>query len=174
MQKKGMFITIAASLTAVLTLAGCGQSQGGSGKGVNTSDLQNENWSQIVSQAKGQTVNIYMWGGSQNENQYIDNWVAPRLDIPYNAKHKAAAMVAINFMESPEAQLAMFNPKIIGTPVVMDLQKLSPSDRKQFEDMNRGIATLPQNVLDAHRVPEIPSDYVPFLEEEWTSNVAKK
>jgi ABC-type uncharacterized transport system, periplasmic component len=96
------------------------------------------------------------------------------LDIPYNAKHKAAAMVAINFMESPDAQLAMFNPKILGTPSVIDLKKLPLNERQKFETMNRGIATLPQRVLDAHRVPEIPSAYVPFLEKAWTDHVAKK
>lgn len=417
--KKRLLMTAGASLLAILAAAGCGQSQGSSGQSANTTSLQNERWSQIVSQAKGQTVNLYMWGGSQKENQYIDNWAAPRLkkqygitlhrvsvndtqdvmnqlisdkqagknqdnidigwingenflqaqqdhllwgpfvnklpnynkyidgsspaikydfgqptdgyeaawqsaqfvfiynskyvknppksmaqlaawvkqhpgkftypappdftgsaflrmamyettggykqymkpldkatltpklkplwtylngikpylwrqgttypssvsqldqlfangevwmdmdydpsyassqvekgifpkttrtfvlnqgtlantsylDIPYNAKHKAAAMVAINFMESPAAQLALFNPNIEGTPVVMDLQKLSPSEGKKFEDMNQGIATLPQSVLNAHRVPEIPSSYVPFLEKEWTNNVAKK
>lgn len=410
---------MAGSFAAILVLAGCGQSKGGSVQSASASGLQNESWSQIVSQAKGQTVNIYMWGGSQNENQYIDNWVAPRLkkeygvtlhrvsvndtqdiinqlisdkqagksqdnidigwingenflqaqkdhllwgpfvdrlsnykkyidgnspaikydfgqptngyeapwqsaqfvfiynskyvknppksmtqlaqwvkkhpgkftypappdftgsaflrmalyettggykqymkpldkgtvtpklkplwtylnrikpdlwrkgttypssasqldqlfangevwmdmnydpsyassqmdkgifpkttrtfvlnqgtlantsylDIPYNAKHKAAAMVAINFMESPAAQLAMLNPKIMGTPSVIDLQKLSPTERKKFEGISRGVATLPQKVLNKHRVPEIPSSYVPFLEREWTNNVAKK
>ncbi|BDP44131.1 ABC transporter substrate-binding protein (plasmid) [Deinococcus aetherius] len=37
------------------------------------------NWPQVLKQARGQTVNFYMWGGSDNINTYVDTVVAPAL-----------------------------------------------------------------------------------------------
>ncbi len=34
-------------------------------------------WPEVLKQAKGQTVNFYMWGGSDNINRYVDTVVAP-------------------------------------------------------------------------------------------------
>lgn len=34
-------------------------------------------WPEVLKQAKGQTVNFYMWGGSDNINSYVDTVVAP-------------------------------------------------------------------------------------------------
>ncbi|WP_199622595.1 hypothetical protein [Paenibacillus alkalitolerans] len=61
-----------------IVLAGCSQykSTGGSGP---DQDFLNAKWEQLTEQAKGQTVNLYMWGGSDSINKYIDEWAAPRL-----------------------------------------------------------------------------------------------
>jgi putative spermidine/putrescine transport system substrate-binding protein len=49
-------------------------------EGVNADkDLLKADWSEVAAQAKEQTVNLYMWGGSDSINKYIDEWVAPRL-----------------------------------------------------------------------------------------------
>ena len=96
------------------------------------------------------------------------------LAIPFNSTHQAAAMVAINFLESPDAQITKFDPKVWGDGLALDVQKLSPDDQKRVASIDRGIATLPPAVLDKHQVPEIPGSYVDFLQEEWTKNVAKK
>lgn len=37
------------------------------------------NWPQVLREARGQTVNFYMWGGSSNINAYVDGVVAPAL-----------------------------------------------------------------------------------------------
>jgi len=37
------------------------------------------NWPQVLKEARGQTVNFYMWGGSDNINVYVDRVVAPAL-----------------------------------------------------------------------------------------------
>lgn len=61
-----------------IVLAGCAQKNNGAGMG-STEDLLNATWEQVAKEAKGQTVNLYMWGGSDSINKYIDEWVAPRL-----------------------------------------------------------------------------------------------
>lgn len=95
------------------------------------------------------------------------------LSIPFNSPHKAAAMVTINFMLSPKAQIAKANPKIWGTEMAIDPKKLSSAQQKQLDAIPRGKATLSPKVLANHRVPEIPAAYVTYLEKSWTQHVAK-
>ncbi|WP_421379741.1 ABC transporter substrate-binding protein [Bacillus salacetis] len=45
----------------------------------NQLDVLNSEWEEIEKAAEGQTVNLYMWGGSDSINNYLDEWAAPRL-----------------------------------------------------------------------------------------------
>jgi putative thiamine transport system substrate-binding protein len=62
--------------------------------------------------------------------------------IPYNAAHKEGAMAVANFLLSPESQAYAMNPHTMGNFTVLDLNRLPPQDRKRFEDLPRGVATL--------------------------------
>jgi putative spermidine/putrescine transport system substrate-binding protein len=59
-------------LTAILAmlLAACG-STGQPGAGYDIND-----WDSMLAAAKGQTVNWYIWGGSDSINAYVDNSTA--------------------------------------------------------------------------------------------------
>ena len=46
------------------------------------------------------------------------------LTIPFNAKEKSAAMVVINFLLSPQAQLAKADPDNWGDNTILDMDKL--------------------------------------------------
>ncbi len=54
------------------------------------------------------------------------------LAIPYNSDSKDAAMVVINFFMSPRAQGRKADTDHWGDPTVLDLNKLTPSDRDYF------------------------------------------
>jgi putative spermidine/putrescine transport system substrate-binding protein len=43
-----------------------------------------ENWESVVAAAKGQTVNWYIWGGSESINSYVDNFYGKALKERYN------------------------------------------------------------------------------------------
>jgi putative spermidine/putrescine transport system substrate-binding protein len=96
------------------------------------------------------------------------------LSIPFNSAHQAGAMVAINFLESPAAQIAKLDPSNWGEDMALDPKKLSTGEQKKVSQIDRGVATLPENELTSHQIPEIPADYVVFLEKSWTEHVAKK
>ncbi|TGE34583.1 ABC transporter substrate-binding protein [Desulfosporosinus sp. Sb-LF] len=96
------------------------------------------------------------------------------LSIPFNSTHRAGAMVAINFMLSPEAQIAKFDPVNWGEDMSLDLKKMSPEDQKRISGIDRGIATLSVGELASHRLPELPSEYVDFLDTGWLDYVARK
>ncbi|RKD21889.1 ABC transporter substrate-binding protein [Ammoniphilus oxalaticus] len=95
------------------------------------------------------------------------------LAIPYNSGKQAGAMVAINFLLSPEAQITKFDPQYWGEGMVLDMDKLSDEQRQQIEAIDRGVATLSNEVLSDHQVPEIPAEYVEALEKQWHEHVAK-
>ena len=56
---------------ALLMLSGC--SSGGSTK---ASDPSNKTWAETLKEAKGQTVNWYMYGGDDHLNAYVNGYVA--------------------------------------------------------------------------------------------------
>src|SRR5690606_5926443 len=49
-------------------------------------DLLASDWETIATEAGGQEVNMYMWGGNENINRYLDEWVAPRLQKEYDVE----------------------------------------------------------------------------------------
>ena len=72
--------------------------------------------------------------------------------IPYNAAAKAGALVAADFLLSPEAQARKQDPKVWGDPTVLAVAKLDAADRARFDALDLGIATLkPDELGPAHR-----------------------
>lgn len=55
--------------------------------------------------------------------------------IPYDAANREAAMLLGNFLLSPEAQAHAADPRMLGSPTVLALDKLSPVDRTRFADL---------------------------------------
>ena len=83
--------------------------------------------------------------------------------IPFNARAKAGAQVVANFLLSPAAQARKADISIWGDPTVLDLQKLSPSDRALFGDK-------PQPGQVARTAPTLPephASWVDPIEKEW-------
>ena len=93
--------------------------------------------------------------------------------IPFNAAHKEAAMVVANFLLSPEAQLVKADIEQWGDFPAIDITRLSPEWQKKFAALPRGVATLPDEVLQAHQLPEPPSEILIRLEKGWDTHVLK-
>ncbi len=93
--------------------------------------------------------------------------------IPFNAKDKAAAMVVANFLLSPEAQLEKARPEVWGDFPVISTELLPTEWQQQFVELPRGPATLDDQVLQEHQLPEPPSDILMYLERGWERQVLK-
>jgi putative thiamine transport system substrate-binding protein len=93
------------------------------------------------------------------------------LAIPFNASAKAGAMVAANFLMSPEAQAHKQDPRVWGDPTVLDLAKLAPAERKLFAELPLGVATLPPEKL-GRTLPEPDPSWMTRLTEEWRRRYA--
>ena len=78
--KRKFFGLIALLVVISVFAAGCSAGTGNKDTNKsNSADLLNAKWEKVLTMAHGQTVNMYMWGGSDTTNHYIDDWVAPRL-----------------------------------------------------------------------------------------------
>ncbi len=95
------------------------------------------------------------------------------LAIPFNAADKAAAMVAANFLLSAEAQLEKAKPDVWGDFPAIDIARLPAEQQKLFDQLQRGPATLTNQELQTHQLPEPPSEILIQLEKGWEQQVLK-
>lgn len=106
-----------------------------------------------------QTVRTYILDGGTIGNTHF-------VAIPWNATAKAGAQVAANFLLSPEAQAAKQDPRVWGDFTVLDVGRLAPDDKRRFDALPRGIATLPPEALRPTLLEPHPS-WTTRLADEW-------
>lgn len=94
------------------------------------------------------------------------------LAIAKNSPNKAGAMVAINEMISPEVQAMRF--KELRTLPVIDYSKLDKQQKAAFDSVDIGKGNIPQDELLSKRLPEMPAELVPVIEEIWKEEVLNK
>ncbi len=92
--------------------------------------------------------------------------------IAANSGNKAGAMVAINEMMSPEIQADRYDTMKV-LPVV-DYGKLSDAQKEAFDKVDLGKGNIPQDELLSKRLPEMPAELVPVIEEIWLEEVVGK
>ncbi len=91
--------------------------------------------------------------------------------IPFNAAHKEGAMVTADFLLSPEAQARKEDPRFWGDPTVLDLEKLTASERKLFAGLDLGPATLsPEKLVPV--LPEPHPSWMVLLQKAWRARFA--
>lgn len=89
------------------------------------------------------------------------------LAIPFNAPNKAAAMVVINHILSPEVQASKFIPKVWGDLPVVEYELLNEEEKNMFNTIDLGEGVLPVETILKHRVPEMRAELVPIIETLW-------
>lgn len=92
--------------------------------------------------------------------------------IAANSGNKAGAMVAINEMMSPEIQADRYDTMKV-LPVV-DYDKLSDEQKEAFDKVDLGKGNIAQDELLSKRLPEMPAQLVPVIEEIWLEEVVGK
>ena len=92
--------------------------------------------------------------------------------IANNAPHKAAALVAINEIMSPEMQLSQYEE--LAQISVLDMDKLATEDRTAFTQVALGSTQLPLEELLDHRITEAAGPVIPLIEELWLAEVVGK
>ncbi|KRQ87453.1 hypothetical protein ABG79_00791 [Caloramator mitchellensis] len=95
------------------------------------------------------------------------------LAIPFNAQNKEGALAVIDFILSVKAQASKYDPQNWGDLPVIDKEKMTTDERKLFESVNIGEGTISQEELLKHRLPELPANLVPIIEEIWEETVLK-
>ena len=82
-------------------------------------------------------------------------------------------MVVANFLLSPEAQFKKADPLVWRDLPAIDPTRLDDTWREKFAKQARGIATLSDEVLQKHQLPELPSEILIRLEKGWDRHVLK-
>lgn len=82
------------------------------------------------------------------------------LGIPKMSGKKAAAMVAINFMISPEAQYKKMSPEIWGDGTVLDISQLSPDWQNEFENIPGRKYAPDRNEIESRAYMELAPEYM--------------
>lgn len=126
------------------------------------------------------TYDAYSIGSSIEDGVYTDTTQSFQFDkgtigntnfmaIAVNSGNKAGAMVAINEMLSPEIQADRY--EVLKVIPVLDNDKLTEEQQKIFSEVDLGKGTIPQDELLEKRLPEMPAELVPIIEEIWTEEV---
>ena len=88
------------------------------------------------------------------------------LAIPYNAQHKAAAMITANFLLSIEAQARASDPNHMGSTTVISIEDLDASARQQFDSVSTDLAAASLEEL-SRKLQEPHPSWTPALERAW-------
>ena len=92
--------------------------------------------------------------------------------IPANSPHKAAAQVLANELLDPETQLELY--RVAGTFPAIDLDTVTPEQKAAFEAVSTSESVLPLEELTANAQPELASEYVTRIEQDWKTNVLQR
>ncbi len=117
----------------------------------------NEAANQIVAKTLPASVYSYQHAGGTIGNTHF-------LAIPFNARAREGAQVAINFMLSPAAQARKADIAVWGDPTVLAVERLPAAQQALFAAQ----ASLPGAVVrPAPALPELHASWVDALEREW-------
>ncbi len=92
--------------------------------------------------------------------------------IPYNAANKEGALVVANFLLEPATQARAQDPRAMGNFTVLDLDKLSPEQRRLF-DRPPEAKGLPTNAELGTALPEPHPSWMTRITAEWERRVAR-
>ncbi|GAA0176796.1 ABC transporter substrate-binding protein [Clostridium sediminicola] len=93
------------------------------------------------------------------------------LAIPFNAPNKAAALVTINHILSPEIQVTKYDPKVWGDLPVTEFSSLTDTQKELFNNIKLGKGVISQEKLLDKRLPEMRAELVPIIEEIWREEI---
>lgn len=166
---RNRWTTISAALLAalVLLLAGCG---GGDTAG--SRDFDPSDWASVTAAARGQTVNWYVYGGSDAINRFIDTTYAPALRDRYGVTLRRVPVA-----DTVDAVNQVLSEKQAGAdPGVVDLIWINGENfttLKQAGMLRPGWArTLPNAALVDWSDPALNRDFgvpVQDMESPWSS-----
>ncbi|WP_173917784.1 ABC transporter substrate-binding protein [Halobacillus sp. Marseille-Q1614] len=95
------------------------------------------------------------------------------LSLPFNSPNKSAALVAVNYMLSPEAQLAKYKAEYWGENTPISFEKLNKEQKQAFAEVDRGSSVLHPQRLEESFLPESDAEYVEWMEDQWFNELVQ-
>lgn len=95
------------------------------------------------------------------------------LAIPYNAPQKAAALLVMDYLQSPEAQVEKMKSTVWGDMPALDISKLNKSQKELVESIEEKPGLMSLDELTSNRNPEMKAQYIEWIKEIWVENLGK-
>ena len=95
------------------------------------------------------------------------------LSVPFNAPNPKGALVAINTLLSPEAQLKKYEATYWGDGTSLDLSTLDTAEQKQFAEVPAAASTPKPSVFEGKVRTELDPSIFEMIRKEWPSRVAR-
>jgi putative thiamine transport system substrate-binding protein len=92
--------------------------------------------------------------------------------IPFNASNPEAAMAVADFLLSAEAQARMNDPRHLGNPTVLDVERLPPEARRHFRELP-AIPGMPSAAELGRALPEPHPSWMTRLTADWERRVLR-
>lgn len=96
------------------------------------------------------------------------------MGIVNHAANKPGAMVAINFLISPEAQLKKYNPEVWGDGTVLAIDKLPEEWQEKFKNIPTRKYALKREDIQSKALQEIAPEYMIRLYDDFRTQVIEK
>lgn len=111
-----------------------------------------------------ETARAYVWAPGTIQNTHY-------LGIPRLSANKAGAMVAANFLISPEAQLRKQDPGVWGDGTVLDVQRLPEEWRQRFQGLPPRKYAPSRAKMQERALPELAPEYMIRLAEDFRKKI---
>ena len=96
------------------------------------------------------------------------------LAVPFNSPNKAAALLVIDYLQSPKAQTEKLKAEVWGDMPAVDVSKLSDNQVAELKTAGEGPGALSIKELSEHRLPEMKNQYIDWIKEIWISEIGGK
>ncbi len=121
----------------------------------------------VASKVYAQTVTTYVFDTGTIGNSHY-------LAVPFNSPEQAAALLVIDFLESPEAQIEKMKSEVWGDMPAFDVIKLTAEQSRLFNNVEQATASLSLKELTDKRLPEMKSAYIDWIKTLWTNTISEK
>ena len=96
------------------------------------------------------------------------------LAVPYNSPNKAAALLVMDYLESPVSQIEKLKTNVWGDMPAFDESKLDSTQKSELLSVLSTSLDIELKQITDHRLPEMKSNYIDWIKEIWTNQIVTK
>lgn len=95
------------------------------------------------------------------------------LAVPFNAPQKAGALLVMDFLQSPEAQIEKMKSEVWGDMPAFDVSQVGIHILDELNTIEEQPGNLTLKELTEHRNPEMKAQYIEWIKELWVKNLVE-